>query len=279
MTRAGILATVLGLLLVPAAPAQTAGWRFRWQPGQVLNYRVEQVTTAIEVLEGKQTDSTTKMRVGKRWQVLAVDAAGVATVQKVLTALRLETTSSSGDVLLFDSAEPDKSNPQMREQLSKYVGQPLEVLRVDGYGRVVEVKECKYGSAAKFESDLPFVVMLPETVPQQGQAWERNYNITLEPPKGTNEKYAAVQKYTCKSVAGNLATLGLTTVFKSLPESQLDRLPLLQLQPEGDVVFDVQAGIFRSARLRIEKEMTGYQGEGSSYKFTSTYVEEYLGNP
>jgi hypothetical protein len=31
--------------------------------------------------------------------------------------------------------------------------------------------------------------------------------------------------------------------------------------------------------LRVEKELKGYQGEGSTYQFTSTYVEEYVGGP
>jgi hypothetical protein len=278
MTRAGILAATVTLMLAPVAPAQTAAWRFRWQPGQVLNYRAEQTTTAAEVLDGKRSETTTKMRVSKRWQVLTVDAAGVATVQKVVTALRLETTTPSGAVLLFDSAEPDKSDAQMRDQLSKYVGQPLEVLRVDAPGRVVEVKECKHGAASRFESDLPFVIALPDTAPQPGQGWERNYRVTLEPPQGTGEKYEAVQKYVCKGVAGSLATVALTTLLKTQPESLLDRVPLLEMQPDGEVVFDVQGGLLRSARLQVAKELAGHQGEGSSYKFTSTYVEEYIGN-
>jgi hypothetical protein len=30
--------------------------------------------------------------------------------------------------------------------------------------------------------------------------------------------------------------------------------------------------------MRIEKELQGQQGEGSSYRFRSTYTEEYAGN-
>jgi hypothetical protein len=277
MIRAGILATVVGLMLVPAAPAQSAGWRFRWQPGQVLTYKVEQATTATEVIEGKRAQTVSKLDVTKRWQVQGVDASGVATLQKTVTAMRLQTTAPSGEVLLFDSADPAKSNPQLREQLAPFVNQPLEVLRVDPWGRVIEVKECKHGSASRFESDLPFVLALPAEAPQPGQGWERAYHITLDPPQGTGEKFDAVQKYVCKGVTNGTATVGLTTTVKMPPESALDRVPLLQLQPEGEVVFDVPSGTLRSARLKIEKELTGHQGEGSSYRFQSTYSEEYVG--
>jgi hypothetical protein len=277
MIRAGMLAAAVGLLMVSAAPAQTAGWRFRWQPGQVLTYKFEQSTTATEVIEGKKTEASAQLAVTKRWQVLGVDAAGVATLQKTVTALRLQKTAPSGEVLRFDSADPDHSDPQMREQLSRFVNQPMEVLRVDPWGRVIEVKECKYGSPSQFESNLPFVLALPGEAPQPGQGWERAYHITLDPPDGTGEKYDAVQRYVCKAVTNGTATIGLTTTVKMPPESALDRVPLLQLQPEGEVIFDVPSGTLRAAKLKIEQELKNHQGEGSSYRYQSTYSEEYVG--
>lgn len=279
MIRAGLLSLVTGLVLAPAALAQTPAWRFHWQPEQVLTYRVEQVTSAAEMsAANKVEESTTRLTLTKRWQVLAVDAAGVATLQKSLTALRLETTRPDGEVLLFDSANPEQSNPQMRDQLQRYVGQPLAVLRVDRQGRVVAVLESKHGPASRFESEPPFLFTLSDIGPQEGQNWEREYPITLEPPQGTGEKYDAVQKYLCKGRNGPAATILLTTTLKTMPESLLDRVPLLQMQPEGELVFDLQAGLLRSANLRIDKEIKGHQGEGSSYRFQSTYKEEYLGS-
>src|SRR5262249_20617698 len=114
--------------------------------------------------------------------------------------------------------------------------------------------------------------------PIAGQTWERGYRITLEPPQGTGEKYDAMQRYECKHIADGVATVAVTTLLKTMPESLLDRVPLLQMQPEGEIQFDVQNGRLQSAHLRIEQELTGHQGEGSSYRFQSTYTEEYVGN-
>ena len=149
------------LCAAQAAAAQTSAWRFRWQAEQVLTYRVEQQTQAVEVLNGTRAETRTKTNLLKRWHVLSVDAAGVATLQHSLAALRIETTTPSGETLLFDSASPDKSNPALREQMTKYVGVPLSTLRVDAWGRVVEVKESKFGPASRFEAELPLVVLLP----------------------------------------------------------------------------------------------------------------------
>lgn len=276
MLRKGIVVALAGLALTSTAAAQQAAWKFRWQTGQVLTYRVEQITTAAEEAGPNKSSTTSKLNLLKRWQVLQVDAAGIATVQLALASLRLETTTPGGETIIFDSANPDKSSPELREQMQRYVNTPLAVLRVDGNGRVVEVKESKFGPASRYQSELPFVIALPNQAPQPGQFWERSYVITLDPPHGAGEKYDAVQKYTCAQLTGGAATITLTTDLKSKPPSAADEVPLLQFLPQGEVVFDVQAGILRSARLRIDKEVTGHQGEGSRYRFQSSYTEEYV---
>ena len=276
MIRGFLLACLAGLAFPAAAPAQAAD-SFRWQPGQVLTYQVEHSTTALDTVGDTKSESKTKLNLTKRWQVLELDAAGNATLQLSLLALRLEVTTPSGGTLLFDSASPDKSDPHMREELGKFLTEPLAVLRLDPRGRVLEVKQSKNASAAKYEVEPPFIITFSGGELKAGDSWARTYNITLEPPQGTGEKYEAQQNYRCSAVAQNLATIAFTSTLMKMPESILDRVPLLQLQPEGEVVFDVQAGRLQGANLHIDKELKGHQGEGSSYKFQSTYTEKYVG--
>src|SRR5262249_40751242 len=148
-------------------------------------YRVEQETLAAEVTGEGKAETKTKMTLTKRWQVQAVDAEGVATLQHSLLALRMETTTPSGDVILFDSRTPEKSDERLREQMRKLVGFPLAILRVDAWGKVVGVKESNFGPASRFEAEPPFCVTLPGGAVTQGQNWERPYRITIEPPQGT----------------------------------------------------------------------------------------------
>jgi hypothetical protein len=276
MIHYGSLGLLIGVVLASSSAAQAPAWRFHWQQGQVLTYRVEQATVASEVVDGKKTETKTRLNNIKRWQVLGVDGAGVATVQLTLQSLRVETTTPGGEVLVFDSANPTAGNAQMREQLSKFVGQPLAVLRVDAKGKVDEVKECKFGPATRYESEPPFVITLPEGA--SANQWERAYKITLAPPQGTNEQYEAVQKYVVRSAKGETLTVGLTTAIKGLPEAVADQAPLLQMQPEGEIVFNLAAGVLEKASLKVDKELKGHQGEGSSYHFQSTYTEQFLAN-
>ncbi len=267
------LAILVGVSLVATASAQGTPWRFHWQPGQVLSYAVESVTTVTETVGGSKIETTSKVSLLKRWQVLAVDGAGVATLQLTLASLRNEQTRPDGGVLLFDSAHPEKSTPELREQMARYVGRPLAVLRVDGRGKVVEVKQ---GDAARYESEPPFVLELPLSAPAAGHSWERTYRVTLGPPLGTGEKYDALQRYACDRAEGGTAVVRLTTQFKTLPRNLTERLPLLQKQPEGEVVFDVRAGRLQSARLWTDRVLEGHQGPGSSYRFQNSSTERYV---
>jgi hypothetical protein len=278
MIRAGSLTVLAGLLLAAATPAQTPGG-FQWKPGQVLTYRAEQATAVTEVISEGRAESRTKLTLTKRWQVLGVGADGVATLQMSLTHLRHEFTKTNGETLVYDSARPDEGDAQMREQLSRYVGSPLHVLAVNDRGQVVSVKECKFGAASRFETQPPFEIVLPDGGLTAGQGWERAYAITLEPPQGTGEKYPAVQSYVCKGLQNGAATVAVSTRLKSTPEGLLDRVPLFEFQPEGEVVYDTQTGRVLRVQMKIDKELTGHQGEGSSYQFTSSYTEQLVDNP
>jgi hypothetical protein len=270
MRTAMFLAAALGLFLIEPAQAQV---RFGWQAGTTLHYRFEHTTQVSEQVGDNSVTSSTKLQGAKRWQVQEVTPQGIATLQMSMTALRYEIKTSSGDTLIYDSTEPEKSSPDLREQLGKYVNTPLVVLKLDAQGKVVEVQKCSFGSANGFEAQPPFLITLPENGLEANQTWQRQYMLTLDPPHGTGEKYGAVQNYLCKTIEGGRATVGLTTTVAKPPESAADRVPLLQWLPEGEVVFDLKTGWTVSGRLRVSQELKGHQGEGSVYKFQSSYEE------
>ncbi len=272
-----LLAVVTATVAGAAVQAQGPAVKFKWQKGQILVYRVEHTTSVLDTVGGSKNEVKSKLNLTKRWQVLDVDSAGVGTLQLSLTALRNETTAPDGTVSIFDSAEPDKNADETSKAMSAFVNRPLATVRVDGCGRVVEVKESKQGGMNRFEASPPFNAIVPAQTVKDAQFWDRNYNITLDPPQGTGEKVPATQRYTCKQHSSSGVVIQVTTTLKKEPEAPADRIPLLQWLPEGEIEFDGQAGIMKSARLKIDKEVKGHQGDDSAYRFQSNYVEEYIG--
>ena len=269
------MAACCGVLVMTSLAAGQAP-RFGWQTGQVLVYRTDHNSAASYVLGETTSETKTRVQSLKRWQVMGVDAAGVATLQMSIQALIFQMVRPDGKTELFESAHPENSPEEVRKQFA-YVGQPLLLLRVDGQGKVVEIKQAEagHGSMAKFESDPPFKLLLPAEALRADLTWERAYPITLEPPQGAGEKYDAVQRYQCKGVAENMATVVLTTEVKNAPAAAEDQIPLWQMQPQGEVVFDTRNGRLLKATLRIDKEA---KIEGGNTHFQSVYTEQYVGD-
>ena len=269
-----ILASLVGFcLVVSAASAQTATpARMTWQAGQVYSYKVEHTTQATDSVGDSKSETKSVLRVVRDWKCSAVDAEGVATLEMSLSSMYQERTTPGGETLVFDSANPDKSTPALKEVMKKFLNTPLAVVRVDAAGKVVEVKSSTT-HASSYENELPFIVQFPAAGLEAGKGWERAFKITLAPPLGTGEKYDAVQTFACKSIKDGQATIGLATALKTAPKAAADAIPLWQMMPEGELVFDLKAGRLHSAKLGISKEL---KGEGSACKFTSSLVIEVV---
>lgn len=278
MTRKAMATLLVVLAAAAPATADPVPARLRWTVGQLLTYRVDHTTQDVETADDATLERKSSLNVVKTWQVVEVDKEGVATMRLWLRTLKWELTKPGGDVLRYDSANPDKATPQLKEQFDGLFKAPLAILRIDPLGRVVQVKESRHGPASRYEIELPFIALLPAAALEAGRTWERDYAITLEPPQGAGEKYAAVQRYACKGVTDDQATISLTTTLKEPPAAAADQMPLLDKLLEGDVVFDLKTGRMAKATLRVDKELKGQMGDKSSYHVQSSYVEQYVGD-
>jgi hypothetical protein len=273
-----LIAALLAVSPVLPASAAAVPARLTWKVGQVLTYKVEHSTHDRETGKDGIIEHKTSLLLTKSWQVVEIDADGVATVRLFLRQLVWEMTKADGTVLRYDSTDPEKSDKEMREWMDKLMKAPIAVLRIDPLGRVVQVLQSRHGPASRYELELPFVAWLPEGGFEPGKTWERQYTIVLEPPQGAGEKFPAVQRYTAGALEGSLAKVSLTTALKSPPEAATDQMPLLDKLPEGEVIFDLAAGRLQKATLRVNREIKNYMGEGTNYQVRSNYTEEYVGD-
>jgi hypothetical protein len=252
--------------------------RFKFRKGETLTYHLVQTTKVTESVpdeKGSKTadiEATTRLDLMRNWQVVEVDANGVATLEMRITSMRMN-RNSGGDEDVFDSSKPDDLN---KNELAKHVGPVLAVIRVDDRGNLVEVKESKVGAATRFAADLPFKLTLPSNSLTGGASWNRDYTIQLDPPHGTGEKYAATQKFTSQALKDGLLPIGMTTAIKDMPAQASDQVPLVPLCPEGTVYFHPESGRYYAARLKVVRELKNHLGEGSVYRFASSYVEDLV---
>lgn len=266
-----ILLAIACMLIAASPSVAQLPWQFKWSKGQSLTYRIKHITSVVETLEKGTNKSESNLELVNRWSVIDVDAKGIATMSLTLVSMRNEQKRANGETMLFDSQNLEKSTPELREQMVKFIGATVAQVRLDEYGRVIDVKQ---GNAANFDVEPPFVVVFPEAKAAVGQAWRRPFKLTLDPPYGTGEKFDVEQRYDCRKIEGGKATVGIKTEFKTMPDNARERLPLLQKEIEGEVVVDLQAGRLISARLNIDKTIENHQGNGTMYQFKSQYVRE-----
>jgi hypothetical protein len=269
MLRSSISSFAVVVLVIAALPSSAQeSWQFKWQKGLVLKYQIKHVTSVVETLESAKNSADSNLALVNRWEVVDVDAKGVATLTMTLVSMRNEQKRANGETLLFDSENPDKSTPDLYKQMIKYIGATVAEVQMDRHGRVLAVKK---GTASSFEVEPPFLVVLPDAKASAGQAWRRQFTLVLDPPYGTGEKYDAEQRYDCKKIEAGKATLGVSTQFKMMPDKERERIPLIQKDVQGELVFDLPAGRLISATLHIDKTIENHNGKGSSYHFKSQY--------
>lgn len=275
MLRPSVAALLATTVLAAFAVAQAPVGKLRWPSAGALDYKVEYTTTQVHSLKGTRSEAKSTVRVTRRWKVGTVDPAGTATLVMSLTSMYQERTTASGSVWKFDSENPKGSTPEMRQALTKHLNAPLATVQVDAYGRVVSVKDSK-SDASAYENELPFLGTVPGVEMKPGLSWERKFQITLAPPLGTGEKYEAVQKFTVNSVKGGLVTVGTTTELKTKPKAAADMVPLWQMLPKGEIVWDLTNGRLHSAKLTVDEQLKDHDGPGSHTRFTSTKTLTYL---
>ncbi len=269
--------TLIALTVFAAPLAAAEAPRFRFTTGEALQYHVEQKTEVTETVmdekAGKMVTrkTATALDLVRQWKVTDTNIKGLTTLEMSIVKMRWEQKVGDGEPDVFDSAKPDDLNKGV---MAKNVGPVLAVLIVQPTGKVVAVKESKVGPAHRFEADIPF--KLAFSPDDTKETWSRDYVIQLDPPHGTGEKYAAKQTYKPIEPKNGFLIYGLTTEITELPKATADQIPLLPLMPAGSLYFHAETGKYYGARLKIEKELANHQGEGSSYKFVSTYTEDFL---
>jgi hypothetical protein len=255
----------------PAAP------RFKWEAGQTLAYRVVQVTTVSETTLDEKTnkpttgEAKTSLTIDRKWTVKAVDAAGVATLEMSITAMKNEFRQPDGSVSGKDSSKPEDA-----KEMAAYLNTPIVVVRMDTKGNLVEVKEAKGGTAARLQAELPFRLTLPDAAPAANATWDRPFVMKLDPPHGTGESYDFAQKYTSKGEKDGYLIVGVDTALKNPPKNVSEQVPLVPMLWNGDVYFHPATGRYAGSRLKSKAELVNFQGEGTKFVYESSYSEDWV---
>ena len=258
----GAMIAAFAVAWVVAQPP--AGSKLKWpEAGQTLKYRVRH-TTEQSFTQGENTGKfTSELDLLREWKVTAVDKVGTATLEMSISKMQMKRVNNDTPPWVFDSDNLEKSTPEMRGMTAN-LNKVLVTVGVDGFGQLVALKNTQAGNP--FEHELPFLGVLPAEELKPGLKWERPFKLTLNPPLGTGEKYDAVQRFECKSVEKGKATVTLTTQLKVKPAAAADMIPLWQMLPAGELVWDLTTGQLEKGELKVKESLKTADGNVNTFE-------------
>jgi Family of unknown function (DUF6263) len=302
--RAAVAAIVLFTIAAPAAAQVTL--RYKWNKGDVLDYRVTLHTTSeVSGVPGRDDAKTEQMITQQiTLSVDGVTPSGVATVHETVTAIRSELTSPNG-LSVVDTATPSQTSQDpiaqsMAKMLAAVIGQPIlivfspdgSVRSIEGGSRLLERVVAAAGAdrdaamasqaLTAIYSDEALRSMLEQSFPRlppqplkPGDTWTGQLALGNQ----AVGRIAADLTFTLKTVDGaanaQRATIGaamkLTQALKP-PAGGATRVSLALGDSHGDgqLVFDVSRGRIISNSMRTEMpstvSMIGPEGTPVTFK-------------
>ncbi len=248
---------------------------FSWQKGQSFRYKVEHKTTASDKQGSNISEVKTELSLIKEWKILAVETDGTAQIQLKLLALRSVTKKPDGELITFDSAKPENSTVQLRDQMAKFVGEPVALLIVDKTGKVNEVRENRFGSPKRFETDPPMALIFGKVPISLGTKWERPVVIAGDPPVPSNDSngWRALVQSECIAASTTTRTIKTEGSWTREPKIFEAKIGLLQYFPNTEVVLDQPGMPPKLIVSKLDRTIKNGDNENNIYRLISEYRE------
>jgi hypothetical protein len=246
---------------------------YRFQPGEKLVMEVSHRALTETTLGATSQSTETATESRKTWTVVAVDAAGTATIEHSVDDVTMTSRTSDRGELRWSSRSTEPAPPGY-EQVRDSLGVPLTRLVVDKTGRIVErfdLRPCP----ASGTGDLA-VVPLPEGRVDVGDEWTVPQEVVVEAPGGIRKAVRTRLRYRLEELRDGTATIRVdTTVLTPVDDARLEAR-LLERIWNGTVAFDVERGCVLRKNTGIDRRVVGFEGPESSVRYKANLDERLL---
>jgi hypothetical protein len=270
---AGLLVATLLATATAAAPSEAHLLRYRFSSGDAIASRVAHRALTETTMNGVTQTVETRTDSTKTWNVVAVDAAGRATLEQSVDDVTMTSrTSDRGEVRWAsdDEAEPPPGYEGVRQSL----GVPLVRMRVSPDGRILERRELR-PCPATASGDLVVVPLPAEAVPE-GYEWVVRDEVVVEVPNGPRKAVRTRLRYRLEKVENGLATIAVDTTVLTPVDDPRIAARLLERIWDGTIRFDIEAGRITDRRTAIDRRVVGFGGPQSSVRYKASLEERLL---
>lgn len=255
-----------------------------------LNQRVQYEVasrTEIKTEYNEQNETATNQSESRRsYHVTNVAEDGSAELELTIDWVRM--TASFGKdkpPVEFQSDDESRQPPQFKH-IMETIGKPTAVVQFSTSGRPVWVtakgpvaanKPATLAPAANPDaSQENYLVPLPEQPIAVGEMWKERFDVTARNDQQLPIKIAMQRSFKLKEVQDRRAIIEYrTTILSPITDPAL-AAQLIQREPIGRIVFDIDRGMILARDASVNRDVIGPFGAKSALHAVSEYRERLI---
>ncbi len=246
--------------------------RYKFRPGEILRWEIEQRAQVRTTVGGTtQTAETTSTSI-KAWKVNSVDAKGQIMFVHSVESVDMKQKLTGRQDVHYNSLT-DKEVPPGFESVAKAVGVPLTVVTMDATGKVLKREEKEVRTSAPTNQ---LTLLLPEEPVPVGHKWQVPEELTAQAKDKSVRKIKMRRQMTLEAVDDGIATINIESQLLTPVDDPAIEAQIVQSEAQGKVKFDIEAGRIRSQQTDMDKNVVGFQGDASSLHYLNRFVEKLL---
>jgi hypothetical protein len=284
-----LLFSSLGLAIAEDGGSQADSYLLRYQfnKDEVLSYQVDHEATMITTRPELREKVTNEVQTRKTHRVVSVDSDGNAWMELAIEEARMSAQFGEAAPLTYDSREPGDC-PKEYRHVQDVIGKPLAQVQVSPRGELLATKPLlgpaaldkakllKSEGGLSDEASRNFLIEFPEQPIKVGESWNNTFKVNVRVSQRLQQPVTMQRSYELVDVTDGLATIKLRTVLITPIRDGMVLAQLIQMTPEGSMVFDVKNGRMVSRTLTIDKTEVGVIGGESSMHAKSKREERWI---
>lgn len=273
--------TGIGQADEPAANTDGYLLRYQFTKDEVLKYDVDHKATMITTRPELKEEVTNEVETRKTHRIVSVDNDGNAWMELAIETAKMSAQFGETEPLAYDSQKPGEC-PKAYRHVRDIIGKPLTQVLVSPRGELLSTKPLLGQNALKAEGALAdeasrnFLIEFKETPVQVGESWTNSFKVNVSVGQRLKQTVTMQRSYELVEVTNGLATIKLRTVLITPIRDGMMLAQLIQMTPEGTIVFDVKNGRMVSRTLTIDKTEVGVIGNNSAMHAKSKREERWI---
>ncbi len=248
---------------------------YQFSADETIRWEVTHTATVQTTIQGTTQKAKTRSESVKAWRVTDVTPEGVTTLIHSVESVKMVNQLPERAEMTYDS-QKDSTVPAGFKDVSRAIGVPLTMIRLDVRGKVLKREERHPQPAAS--NDSPITVPLPDKAIAVGHSWTSDRTTQVKTKEGAPRRVKVRRRFELLKVEDQVATIG--TEFQVL-EPQVRRDPaimaqLVQRHVSGTILFDIEQGRVVGQDLKVDQRVLDFGGPSSSMHYVMHFTERLL---